>query len=111
MYRKPRIETVTIALGDTTSEVIELRDYMLAGIILPAALTSTAITFTVSDARAGTFVGLYDSDGNVVSLAVGTSRAVGLSGAEADALAPFPFVKLVCGTAEAAARSILVALK
>ena len=111
MYRKPRIESLAIASGATTSAVVHLRDYMLAGIILPAALTSTAITFTACDTKDGTFVAVYDSDGNAVSVTAAAARAVGLSGAEADALAPFAFIKLVCGTAEGGDRVIKLVLK
>lgn len=111
MYRKPRTITLTVANGQTTSGVIDLTVYVLAGIILPAALTSTAITLTVCDTRGGTYQPLYDSDGNQVSLAVAASRAVGLSGAEADALAAFPYAKLVCGSAEGGDRTIVAVLK
>lgn len=110
-YKKPETRTVSIASGGTTSDMIPLGDYMLAGIITPSALTSTAITFTASDTKDGTFVAVYDSDGNQVSLTAAASRAIGLSGAEADALAPFQFVKVVCGTAEAAARTLTLCLK
>ena len=50
-----------------------------------------------------------------ISGAAAASRAYGLSGAEADALAPFPYVKLVSNAPgagfETAARSILVLTK
>lgn len=110
-YQKPRLIEVTIANGATTSDVIDLNDRMVAGIITPAALTSTVITFVVSDARAGTFVPLYDSDNALVSLTVTTARAYGMSGVEADALAPFPYAKLVGGSTEGGTRVIKVLLK
>lgn len=111
MYRKPISVTATIAAGGTTTGEIELRDYALAGFITPAALTSTAITFTVSATKGGTFVPLYTSAGNQVALTVTTSQAYGITGEEADALAPWNYIKLVGGSVEGAARSILLALK
>ena len=111
MYRKPISLVATIANGQTTSGEIELRDYALAAIVTPAALTSTAITFTVSATKGGTYVPLYDSAGNQVSVTVTTSRAYGITGEEADALAAFNFIKLVGGSAEGAARDIYLCLK
>lgn len=111
MYKAPRSYTVTIAASGTTSDVIPVGDYVIAGVVTPAALTSTAITFTACGTKDGTFMPVYDSDGNQVSLTVAASRAVGLSSAEADAMAPWQWVKLVCGSTEAAARTITLALK
>jgi hypothetical protein len=109
--RKPVVRTISIASGQTTSAEEDIQDYMVAGLITPSALTSTTITFQASNASGGTFVDVYDSDGNQVSLAVAASRAIGLSGAEADALAPFKWIKVVCGSAEGAARTIQLILK
>ena len=111
IYQKPRLIEVTVANNGTTSDVIDINDRTIAGIITPAALTSTAITFLVSDARDGTYVALKDSDNAAVSLTVTTSTAYGLSGVEADALSAFPFARLVCGSAEGGARTIKCVLK
>jgi hypothetical protein len=111
MIRNPRTVAVPIANGETTSAVVCLRDHAMVGLITPAALTSTAITFTASTTEGGTFVPVYDSDGSVVSLAVAQARAIGLSGAEADALAPFVWIKVVCGSAEADDRVLTLVLK
>ena len=108
---KSKQVTVTIPNGDTTSEAVRMDNYVLAGIITPAALTGTAFTFTVSNTFAGTYVPVYDSNGNQVSVAAAVSRALGLSGAEADALAPWPFVKVVSGSAEGADRSLILCFK
>jgi hypothetical protein len=110
-YKKPIARTVNIANGATDSEAISIGDYLVAGIQTPGALTSATLTFHASTTLDGTYAPVYDSDGNAVSVAIGTSRAVGLSGAEADALAPWPFVKVVMGSAEGAARVLLLALK
>ena len=103
--------TATIANGATTSDAISLLDQVAGGIITPAALTGTSLTFTVCNTVGGTYVALYDSDNNLVSMTVTVSRAYAFTGAEADALAPWPFVKIVSGSAEAAERSLVVCLK
>lgn len=107
-----RSTTATIPSGGpTASGVIDLLHYRHLGFIFPA-MTSTAVTFTVCDTRDGTFVALTDADGAAVSLAVtSAARAVGLHEDERDALAPWRFVKLVPGSAEAAARSVVIVMK
>lgn len=111
MYKKPATRTITIAASGTTSSVIELGDYVVQGLITPAALTSTAITFTACGTKDGTFMAVYDSDGTQVSLSAAASRAIGLSSAEADAMAPWQFIKVVMGSAEAAERTLTLVLK
>ena len=112
MYRgKGNQVAVAIANGGTTSAAIPVHGYAQFGLIMPAALTSTAITFTACQSATGTFMPVYDSDGTAVSVAVAASRALGLAGSEADALAPWPFIKLVCGSAEGAARTIQLCMK
>lgn len=111
MYRVPQHMTLTIPASDDTTNVLELRDYTSFGIITPATLTSTTLEFHVSDAKDGTFVPLYDSEGNQIIITVTTSRAYGLATGDADALACHQFAKLVGGSTEAAARDIVVAMK
>lgn len=108
---KPMTKTVTIASGATDSEAIRVDNYVVAGLLMPAAFTGTAITFLASDKKDGTFRAVYDSDGVQVSAAVAISQAVGLSSGEADAMAPWAYIKLVSNAAEAADREIGVALK
>jgi len=106
-YGPALTQTANIANGGTTSQALRVMGAIL-GIILPSALTSTTIAIHGCDTADGTFVPIYDANGNAVSLAAAASRAIGLSGDEADAVAPFSFIKLVCGSAEGAAREIKV---
>jgi hypothetical protein len=111
MYPKPVSQSANIASGGTTSQALRVGGKFIVGLITPAALTGTTITFTGCDTATGTFVPIYDSDGTAVSVAVAASRGYGLSGAEADALAPFPYIKLVSGSAEGAARVVKLLTK
>lgn len=111
MYRKPTSRTVTILSGQTTSDVFEVGDYTLMGIILDAANTGATATFQACATRTGTFRAVSDSDGNVVTFATNAAAAIGLSGAELDALAPFQFFKIVSAGAEGADRTLTVVLK
>jgi hypothetical protein len=111
MYKRPETRTVTISSGGTTSDAIGIGDYVLGAILTPAALTSTSLTFLAAEAQGGTYRAVYDSDGNQLTATLAASRAIALTGVEADAFAPFQWVKLVMGSAEAAERTLTLALK
>ncbi len=98
---------VTIANGAQNSSVIELNGFQLAGIQMPAAFTGTTITFLVATTLAGTYQALYNLTG-AVSYAVGASRFVAIDPKDFQGT---PYIKLVSGSAEGAARSFTVALK
>lgn len=110
-YQHPRSQNALIASGGTKSQALLVAGGVVLGIILPDAITGTTLTFEACDTADGTFVPVYDSDGNQVSLAIAADRAIGLSGAEADALTPFPYIKLVSGSAEGADRTIKVVVR
>ena len=103
---RTQVQTATIANGATVSDAIRIDPGMITGLVMPAAFTGTAIAVHASTSYGGTYNPVYDSDGNAVSAAVAASRNVGFSGAEADAIAAFAFIKLVSNGAEGAARSI-----
>jgi len=111
IYRKPVYTTLTIANGAQKTEAFNLRDYVLAGIIFTGAFTGTLMTLEVSDAIGGTYLPLYDSDGNQITLQIAPSRGVGITAAEADALAPFEFVKLYASSVQAAERTLILVKK
>lgn len=97
-------QTATIANAATTSSEIKLDGAAFGGVILPATMTGTTMTFTVSDASGGTYVALTDSAGNAISQTIAASKGFALP---PEAFA-FPYLKLVSGSAEGGARSILV---
>ena len=95
--------TATIAEGDTVSGAVSLVGVTILGLITPAALTGTALTFQVSASAAGAYVPLHDATGAAVSVTVAASRAYYLSPA---IFAVWRAVKVVSGSAEAADRTI-----
>ncbi len=110
IYRKPETRTVTILNGATVSDVVQLRDYVLAGLIF-TTMTSSAMTFLASDLKDGTYVQVRDTAGVAISITVNSDTAVAIHGTPGEAMAPWNFIKLVGGTMEAADRTILLALK
>lgn len=111
MYKRPETRTVTIASGATTSGVVGIGDYTIAGVHLTAALTGATIGFTAAPTSGGSYQTVKDSEGNAVSIASSAAGAVGLSGAEADAVAPWQWIKVVSASAEGADRTLTLVLK
>jgi hypothetical protein len=99
---------ITIAVSTTVSAAVDLLGFTLVGLILPAAFTGTAITFQVSDSLAGTYVPLRDATGAAVSVTVAQGTAAVL---DPTTFAGWRFVKLVSGSAEAADRTVKLALR
>lgn len=111
-YKRPEKRTVTIAASGTTSAAVHKGDYILGAIQTPAALDSTAITFQSSSAQDGTFTPVHLQDGNAVSIVVATSRTNAITGEDADAIAAAgPWIKVVCGSSESAARTLILLLQ
>ena len=111
-YRRPYVQTLTIAAASDTSDSLPIRDAVLVGFKTPAALTTTSFTFEVCDTNDGTFLPLYDSAGNLVTVTVTVDRAYTLTANEADAIAPWGYMKFVAADgAEGTARSIVTTKK
>lgn len=98
---------VNIAINDTRSEAIPSQALAQGGFILPSSFTGTTITFEVS-ADGVTYVALHKNTADTpesITVTAGKAYAFPIS------LFPFPFVKLVSGSAEAAARTIKIVSK
>lgn len=105
-YTQDKIETYDLTIDQSTdddlTDSLDLRGRVLVGIILPAAMTSTSITFKFSNDNT-TFVDLYDTSGNQVSVTIAASRWVGLL---AEDFAGARYLKIATGSGEAADRTI-----
>lgn len=94
---------VDTAVDNDLSDAAELGVYALCAVITPAALTSTALTFTGSYDGVN-FFPIKDS----TNVAIGVTVATGAAGYYKLAPADFvgvPFIKIVTGSAEAANRT------
>ena len=83
--------TATILNGANLSQEVDFREYSMMVIHMPAAWTAAFIGFTVSTTTGGTFLPLYDEDGNLVQTA---TAAVSTAIAAPPELAGCRFVKL-----------------
>ena len=110
--RKSRTETINIANGGNLStEIIDMRDYSMLVVNMPAAWTAASIGFKVAPEYAGTYAALYDDNGNLVQIDSPTAASVYSAPAE---VAACRFVKLWSqdgagsNTAQGAARALIV---
>lgn len=106
IFRGAVKQAVAIASSGTTSAAVHADAYAMFGLVVPAAFTGTSITFTVS-ADGATYQALYDSAGNQVSVTVAQGQSYDLP----SELASWPFWKIVSGSSEGAARTLVVVKK
>jgi len=94
-------DTVVIANGGTVSTTLTLENRIPLALVLPAALTGTAITFKASCDNS-TFNPVY-YESTSYSLTVSTSRHVALNRLAFEGV---KYLQVVSGSAEGAARTI-----
>ena len=98
-YTAPAAQTlVTIATDDDLTPAIDITGASFGGLLIPATVNGTSLSFTVSNAVDGTFYPLNDVDNASIALTItsATAAAVALP-AE---LFAFNFFKIVCATAQ-----------
>lgn len=101
--------TKTIANGQTETDALTLNGFVLCGILLPAAFTGTTITFEVASAIGGTYVPLKSTiAGTLLTYTVAPSTYAAIDPKDFHGV---QFLKIKSGSAEAAARTLLCALK
>ncbi len=108
---RARTQTVTIAAGGKKSTPFLFWDAMALSILTPDTLTSTELEFEGCDTFDGTYQTILDSGGNTPGITITTDTNYSVTGSEADAIAPYAFLKLVVDQAEGAERSITVTKK
>lgn len=105
-YSKSIAKSVTIASGQQLSESVSTDGMLLAGIILPATVTGTALTFDFSLDNS-TFVDVVETDGTAVSYTVTAGDVVRVD-PSGWAFASSGYIKVDTGSAETAAREIVL---
>jgi len=97
-------KTATIANGGTVSDAIDLEGRGLTAMVMPAAFTGTTITFQGS-VDGVTYQALYNASNSAVSMTVAASRTYLFTPGDFSGIR---YLKVVSGSAEGAARSILL---
>ncbi len=114
LERQDSTVTATIALGAAVSDAIDMQQYAMGTVHMPAAWDAASLGFKVSTTLAGTYLPLYDESGALVQI---SSPAVDKAYTLPARVAACRFVKLWsqngAGTdvAQTAARSLPLDLK
>jgi len=98
---------VTIANSGTVSTAASLNGMRLVGIITPAALTGTTLTFQASIDNS-TFLAMYDEDGALISTVDSTSDWIVPNFVD---FIGIPYRKVVSGSAEGGERTITLVVR
>ena len=107
MYIDQALAVVTIATSDTVSASIYLKNGVAGAIITPSSLTSTTLSFQVSNNDVD-YTALYDTSGSLISYTVAANRVIPLS---KEIFGAFPYLKIVTGSSEAANRTFIVLIR
>ena len=97
--------TATIAASGTKTNAIEAKASVSFGVVIPSGFTGTTVTFEVS-ADNTTYQALNNTSG-AVSMTVAAAKSYTLP---AD-LTPWPWFKIVSGSTESSARSLVIVRK
>lgn len=101
-----RIDTLTVQSGQDLSTLIDVKGITPVGIITPAALTSTKISFRVSpDPSVIAFFPYHNTAGDLVEVNIGIDRYIGLLPAD---FAPVRFIQILTDVVEAATREFIL---
>ena len=100
---------LTIANGGTTTNSFRMGARRALAIYTPT-MTGTTFSFTASVDNSN-FYAVHDNAGNLITFTLAAGKWITLTADKLAALQPFQFLKVVSGSAEAAARTLLVAMK
>jgi len=104
VYGRTKSEAITISSGGTDSTSAEVDNFLLSGILFPATMTGTTISFKWSIDNS-TFVDVTETDGTAVSYTVTAGDVVRVD-PSGWAFAGQGWLKVVSGSAEGADRAI-----
>lgn len=96
---------VSITLSGTTSTVADLGNHTVSGILVPAGMTGTKITFLVSVDNI-TFLELRQPDGDAYAITINATAAAYAIGPQD--IAGMRYIKAVSNAAEGAARVLTI---
>jgi hypothetical protein len=102
---------VNIDNGGTTSNAVDMTNFILSGVYIPTVFTGTTLTFLAANPAAkdkdkADYFSLNDSAGAAVSVTVAGQRFVAFTQAIAELFKSVQYLKVVSGSAEGAARTI-----
>lgn len=97
-------QILNVANGNQVStNAIDLQKGAVVAFLMPAVVTSTAMTIQACDTAAGTFLDVYTRDGTQYSITVAASHYIVIPPAD---LAGIRFLKIKMGSAEGQAIAV-----
>lgn len=110
-YTQDKIECtdllIDVSESATVSNALDLRGKVLVALVMPSALTSTAITFTGST-DGTTYSSMTNSSGSAITCTVAASKHVILTPTD---FYGARFLKLTMGSSEGADRTIIAVMR
>jgi hypothetical protein len=104
--------SVTISNGGTISGEVNKADNNLFGFVIPSTWDGGNITIQGCEVSGGTFLDVYDSYGNLITVTVaGSSRIIALTNNHLQAIAAIPYIKLKSASSVSADRIIKIIVK
>lgn len=105
-----RIEqgTVVISSGQTESTEIDLNGTTLVGVMTPATITSTTLTFKAALTSGGTFNAVTGTSGSAISYTISAGKYFAIDPKDFHGVR---YLKLVGGSSEGADRTLTVLSK
>jgi len=98
---------IDISVDDDLTNALDMRGNVLVGLIIPATITSTTITFLGSIDN-GTFTAMYNTAGTALSAAVLASRLIAINPSD---FASVDYLKIATGSNEIADRTITAIMR
>lgn len=74
--------SAVIASGETASNAIDLDQLLAFGLVCPATVDGTSVTFTAATTSGGTFKTLKNSSGSTISYTIANSSYIALNPAD-----------------------------
>ena len=103
-----RYMPIAIPAASTTSPAYDVGGYYLNGVIFPATVVGTSISFLTSDTVGGTYVQVYSTAGALLTYTTGASRFVAFNPLDLQGLR---YIKIVSNATETTGLPLILALR
>lgn len=104
----PKIIDVTIPVGTATSAEVDLENFTIVGVYLPATFDGTTIRFQAAPVSGGTFIDVEDAAGaNFTLTTSAASKYVPVSNSGLAILSGCRFIKVLTGSTQTTTDTVL----
>lgn len=104
----PKVQTVTIANGATTSAEIDLEDQVIVGLYTPSTFDGTTITLTTAPTAGGTHYPVAASNAASTAYTITTTASTYTPVKCDEVTLGLRYIKIVCGTSQSTSATDLL---